>query len=185
MAETLPDQEMCDEQLCRLAASGDRWAEGVLISRYLGMVRRFAAGRRGALDFDDLVQEGCIGLLDAIAGFDPSREAKFSTYAYACIRNRVSRALQQAGGQAPPALPLEAGEKADGRDPGDLLIFREQLELARALLADLLTPLERKIFFAHLGGFSYQAIAASLDISEKSVDNALQRAKRKLRKVKR
>ena len=48
MAETLPDQEMCDEQLCRLAASGDRWAEGVLISRYLGMVRRFAAGRRGA-----------------------------------------------------------------------------------------------------------------------------------------
>lgn len=184
MAETLPIQELCDEQLCRLAASGDRRAEGVLISRYLGMVRRFAAGRRGALDYDDLVQEGCIGLLDAIAGFDPSREAKFSTYAYACIRHRVSRALQQAGGQTPPTVPLEAGEEAGGGDPGDLLIVREQLELAETLLAGLLTPLERKIFFAHLGGFSYQSIADTLDISEKSVDNALQRAKRKLRKAK-
>ncbi len=185
MTELPQLNETDDETLCRRAAEGDREAEGTLISRYLKMVRRFAGHHRGVLDYEDLVQEGCIGLLDAIGSFDPSQNAKFGTFAYTCIRNRVYRAMQEASGRQPPVVPLDEGETAPAsQDPEQLVLAREQLETAMQNLEVVLTPLEKKIFFAHLGGFDYQTIASTLHISQKSVDNALQRVRRKLRQVK-
>lgn len=186
MAELPQLNGLDDEALCRRAADGDREAEGVLISRYLKMVRQFAGRLQGAVDYEDLVQEGCIGLLDAIGSFDPGREARFGTYAYACIRNRVYRALRDAAAGQPPVLPLETEGKAADTVPGpeQTMLAREQLEGVLQELEVVLTPLEKKIFFAHLGGFDYQTIASTLQISPKSVDNALQRVRRKLRKAK-
>lgn len=184
MAELPELNGMEDEALCRRAADGDREAEGVLISRYLKMVRQFAGRLQGAVDYEDLVQEGCIGLLDAIGSFDPAREARFGTYAYTCIRNRVYRAVRDAAGGQPPVLPLEAGDGTDAAPgPEQTVLAREQLELALQELEVVLTPLEKKIFFAHLGGIDYQTIASTLQIPPKSVDNALQRVRRKLRKA--
>ena len=129
MAELPQLNGLDDEALCRRAADGDREAEGVLISRYLKMVRQFAGRLQGAVDYEDLVQEGCIGLLDAIGSFDPGREARFGTYAYTCIRNRVYRALRDAAAGQPPVLPLETEGKAADTVPGpeQTVLAREQL----------------------------------------------------------
>ena len=83
-------------------------------------------------------------------------------------------------------LPLETEGKAADTVPGpeQTVLAREQLEGVLQELEVVLTPLEKKIFFAHLGGFDYQTIASTLQISPKSVDNALQRVRRKLRKAK-
>ena len=92
---------------------------------------------------------------------------------------------KRAAGQ-PPVLPLETEGKAADTVPGpeQTVLAREQLEGVLQELEVVLTPLEKKIFFAHLGGFDYQTIASTLQISPKSVDNALQRVRRKLRKAK-
>ena len=150
-------QQMEDETLCMAAAAGDREAEGLLISRYLGMVHKLAYQHRGILDFEDLVQEGCIGLLNAIGGFDPGHDARFSSYAYICVRNRIYRALRQAGG-SPPPLPLEE-DVLTAPDPEQLFLDREALGMVLEQVEERLSPLEKKVFFAHLAGFDYQHLS--------------------------
>ena len=89
--------EYSDEELCRLAASGDRDAEEILVKRYLRMVRvcarpYFLAGG----DSEDLIQEATFGLLKAIREFSPEYDAKFKTFAEVCIRNRIRSAVASA-----------------------------------------------------------------------------------------
>ncbi len=179
-----------DETLVELIRQQDRNAEGVLLSRYFSLVHQIAYRHCGILDFDDLAQEGCIGLLDAIASFDPQKDAAFRTYASVCIRNRMLKALEKA--KSGKALVLSQSlslEELDEDAPSDALT-PEQAYLARerldSLLADIdrvLSPLERRVLFAHLGGFDYQTIASTLHISPKSVDNALQRVRKKLKTI--
>lgn len=183
MQERLNLQQMEDEALCKAAAAGDRDAEGLLVSRYLGMVHKLAYQYRGILDFEDLVQEGCIGLLNAIGGFDSARDVQFKTYAYVCIRNRIFRALKQAGETQPPVVPLEEDLTESSVDPEQLFFSKEQLALVMKQMEELLSPLERKVFLAHLAGFDYQTISCTLHISQKSIDNALQRVRKKLKTI--
>lgn len=175
-------QQMDDESLCKIA-SQNRDAEGILVSRYLGMVHRLAYQHRGILDFEDLVQEGCIGLLNAIGGFDSARDVQFKPYAYVCIRNRIYRALKRAGETLSPVVPLEDDLMEGGADPEQLFLGKERLNLVMKKMDDLLSPLERKVFFAHLAGFDYQTISCTLHISQKSIDNALQRVRKKLKTI--
>ena len=86
-----------DEQLCAMAAAGDREAEELLVTRYYGMVRAcarplFLAGGDG----EDLIQEGMFGLIQAIREYDADKAASFRTYAEICIRNRLFSALRAA-----------------------------------------------------------------------------------------
>lgn len=175
--------QMSDEVLCQAAAMGDRSAEGVLISRYLRLVQKLAYQYRGILDFEDLVQEGCIGLLNAIGGFDPARDVHFSSYAYICIRNRMFRAMRDSSSGEADIVPLEDSMEGVTPDPEQLFLGREQLRQVMDSLEELLSPMEKKIFLAHLGGFDYQTIADTLHISLKSVDNALQRVRKKLKTI--
>ncbi|MBR6790511.1 MAG: sigma-70 family RNA polymerase sigma factor [Oscillospiraceae bacterium] len=181
---------LTDEELVLRSRQQDREAEAVLISRYISLIDRIAYRHCGILDFDDLVQEGCIGLLDAVASFDPARNASFRTYAQVCIRNRVYKALEKT--QSDKARLLlesvsldEISESAfsDELTPEQFFLSQERMQNWLGEIDRLLSPMERKIFFAHLGGFDYQTIADTLHISVKSVDNALQRVRRKLKTI--
>ena len=181
---------LTDEELALRSREQDREAEAVLISRYVPLINRIAYRHCGILDFDDLVQEGCIGLLDAIASFDPAKNVSFRTYAQTCIRNRVYKALEKT--QTDKARLLseslsldEISESAfsDEPTPEQAFLSQERVEGWLGDIERVLSPMERKIFFAHLGGFDYQTIADTLHISVKSVDNALQRVRRKLKTI--
>jgi len=181
---------LTDEVLVLRSREQNREAEAVLISRYISFIDRIAYRHCGILDFDDLVQEGCIGLLDAIASYDPAKGASFRTYAQVCIRNRVYKALEKTQTDR-SRLILESisldeiSESAfsDDPTPEQAFLSQERVEGWLGEIDRVLSQMERKIFFAHLGGFDYQTIADTLHISVKSVDNALQRVRRKLKTI--
>lgn len=180
---------LTDEELAELSRTEGK-AEAVLITRYLSLINRIAYRHCGILDFDDLAQEGCIGLLDAIASFDPAKGASFRTYAQVCIQNRVQKALDKTRTDKARLLSesVSLDEIADSAlssepTPEQAFLSQEWLETLRKRMNELLSPLERKVFFAHLGGFDYQTIADTLHISPKSVDNALQRVRKKLKTI--
>jgi len=193
-----PFCQQTDEELCALAASGDRLAEEALVLRYNRLVR--ACTRPCFLiggDSEDLIQEGMIGLLSAIRGFDPHREASFHTYAETCIRNRLRSAMRTALRDKHSPLnsalsftaPLfdtdaefygrGAAQLLHSESPEDLLIGREERSQQIRLLLDKLSRFEKTVLALYLKGFSYQEIARQVDKPPKSVDNAVQRVRHK------
>ena len=187
------NQANSDETLCTLAASGDRIAEEVLVTRYNRLVRIcarpfFLAGG----DSEDLIQEGMFGLLKAIREFDPERDAAFRTFAEVCIRNRIRSAVAAAarGKHAPlnDSVSLEAPFWAEQSDrsgpaqdsPEDMLIGREEHLERLGLLKGQLSGFESDVLKLYLRGLSYQEIAQEMHRSRKSVDNAVQRIRRKV-----
>ena len=133
-------------------------------------------------DADDLAQEGLLGLLAAVQTYRRSETALFSTYAYACMRNRMVSALRRRHGEQ-AALLVEEDEPSvisDGDDPAVMLVRQEEVRQLQKRLQQDLTALEYRVLMAHLGGFAYREIAQRLAVSEKAVDNALQRVRRKL-----
>ena len=187
--------EETDEALCAKVAGGDRLAEEVLIKRYHRMVRAitrpyFLAGG----DSDDLLQEGMMGLMKAVREFDCSKEASFRTFAEVCIRNRVFSALRAAAREKHSPLnqsiSLEtpffdsnayaAVTRTDSStDPEELYILREKKERDLVRIKEQLSPLERKILERYLEGMTHGEIAADLGKPSKSVENAVQRIRRK------
>lgn len=186
-----------DESLCTLAASGDRVAEERLAMRYSRLVRicarpYFLAGG----DSEDLIQEGMIGLLSAIRGFEPEKEASFRTYAEVCIRNRLRSAVKAAARDKHTPLnrsvslaaPLfeEIGALSLGaspqrvENPEDVLIGREERQSRMEALRGKLSGFEKTVIDLYLDGLSYAQIAAQVGKSSKSVDNAVQRVRRKI-----
>lgn len=174
-----------DEELCRLAASGDRDAEELLVKRYLRMVRvcarpYFLAGG----DSEDLIQEATFGLLKAIREFDPGHDAKFKTFAEVCIRNRIRSAVATASRSkyAPlnDSIPFESPMMGSGASPEELYISREEETERLTWLDQKLSPLEGQIIALFLHGLSYREISEQVGRPIKSVDNAIQRIRRKV-----
>lgn len=190
------DDDCTDEALCESAASGSRVAEEILVVRYNRLVRMcarpfFLAGG----DSEDLIQEGMLGLLSAIRTYQPERSASFRTFAEVCIRTRLISAVRCASsGKHTPLnsyIPFETPSfdgiaefvPASGFpqvNPEDLLISREELQEHLDTAKDHLSGFEAKVLGYYLEGLSYQEIAAQTDRSAKSVDNAVQRIRRKL-----
>lgn len=192
-----PLYERSDEVLCSLAACGDRVAEEELVARYNRLVRVcarpfFLAGG----DSEDLIQEGMIGLLSAIRGFQSDREAGFHTYAEVCIKNRIRSAARAASRDkhSPLNQSVSLGSVlldrvADGygggelqqssESPEDMLIGREERKAQIMSVLERLSQFEKMVLDLYLDGFSYNEIALRLDKPVKSVDNAVQRIRRK------
>lgn len=187
--------QLNDEQLCRLASQGQREAEEILAIRYTRLVRScarpfFLVGG----DSEDLTQEGMVGLLRAIREFDGSREAAFRTFAEVCIRNRLLSALRWASRDkhAPlnQSVPLDtpffedhsykAGTAHHHGNPEDLYIDQEGAEDLMAQVQKQLSEFESKILGYYLDGLSYVEIADTVGKTPKSVDNAVQRIRRKV-----
>jgi RNA polymerase sporulation-specific sigma factor len=182
----------------RWRPGGDRQAEEELVGRYSRLVRRcarplFLAGG----DSEDLIQEGMIGLLSAIRQYRPGHErASFRTYAEVCIRRRMLSAVKSASRLK--HLPLNDGLSLDyilseesqtqsaantdafRRTPEEQVLAREsKIELYNAF-AQQLSRLEKQVLTLYLDGLSYDEIASRTGRDEKSVDNAVQRIRRKL-----
>ena len=187
-----------DENLCSRVALGDRDAEETLVRRYTRMVRMcarpyFLAGG----DSEDLIQEGMVGLLHAIREYDPGREASFRHYAQVCIQNRLISAIKAAARDKHTPLnnyvsietplfdcfTIHATCGTDHRrteNPEDALIGREEVRERMNVLQDRLSGFEARVLRLYLSGLSYSEIAAEVKRSPKSVDNAVQRIRRKL-----
>lgn len=181
----LEKNEYSDESLCRLAADGDRAAEEELVKRYLRPVRIYArpyflAGG----DSEDLIQEAMFGLLKAIREFDPQRDALFHTFAEVCIRNRIRSAVATAARDKHSPLnnsvPFESLMLGSGGDPELLYISKEEETERLDRLQKRLSPLEQNILTLFLRGLSYREISVQVGRSVKSVDNAVQRIRRKV-----
>ncbi len=184
-----------DEQLCAMAATGDREAEELLVTRYYGMVRAcarplFLAGGDG----EDLIQEGMFGLIQAIREYDADKAASFHTYAEICIRNRLFSALRAAS--RGKHYPLNDSRSLDTpsfdsssdtagtldpshTDPELLIAARDHVESLLESTRKHLSEFEAKILGYYLEGLSCHEIAKAVGKSPKSVDNAVQRVRRK------
>lgn len=181
-----------DRKLIELLRSGTEDAIAVLISRYIGLVRfKASAYTIRGLEKDDIVQEGLIGLLNAIENYDVSLDYNFSTYANTCIENRLRKAVEYANTDKSKSLnrSLSIDELDSGADwddsaatPEEIVIAREKLDAVRAGVDTLLSDLERDVLFLYLDGEDYKQISQKIGISAKAVDNALQRVRRKLKK---
>lgn len=187
-----------DEELCVKAASGDRVAEEILVMRYNRVVRScarplFLAGG----DSEDLIQEGMLGLLAAIRSFQADKAASFRTFAEICIKSRLISAVRAAS--SGKHIPLNSyisfetpsfngntdffpwfAADLPQKSPEDMLISREELQEQLDAAKGHLSGFEAKVLGYFLEGFSYQEIAAQVKRSPKSVDNAVQRIRRKL-----
>ena len=180
-----------DEALCKQAAKGDPAAEEELAVRYARLVRAcarplFLAGG----DSEDLIQEGMVGLLTAIRSFDVGRDASFRTYAEICIRSRLHSAIRaaQRDKHSPlnhsvslPPLFDESNAHLFPREksPEDVVIGREEFEEKLDALKGQLSGFESEILQLYLDGFSCREIAVRVGRSPKSVDNAVQRIRKK------
>ena len=187
--------QVSDEALCARAANGSREAEEQLVRRYAGLVRScarplFLAGG----DSEDLIQEGMLGLLQAVREYDGRKTAVVRTFAEVCIRNRLYSALRAAARDkhtplnrsVPLDTPFFDGNSysfgalhASSADPEELIIDRDRVSDLLESTRKQLSKFEAKILGLYLDGLSCQEIAQMVGKSPKSVDNAVQRVRRK------
>jgi RNA polymerase sporulation-specific sigma factor len=192
---------MPDEEVVVLAQNGDGQALAYLLNKYKNFVRSKARSYFliGA-DHEDIVQEGMIGLYKAIRDFRADKLASFRAFAELCITRQIITAIKTATRQKHIPLnsyvslnkPLYDDESdrtlldviIEGKtsSPEDLLISQESLQTINLRIGEVLSELEQDVLAAYLDGKSYQEIARMLGRHSKSIDNALQRVKRKLEK---
>lgn len=190
---------MSDEEVVELARQGDNDAQEYLIGKYKNFVRAKARSYFliGA-DKEDIIQEGMIGLYKAIRDFRPDKLSSFRAFAELCITRQIITAIKTATRQK--HIPLNSyislnkpiyDEDSDRTlldvisgtrvtDPEELVISQEDFDDIEAKMGEILSSLEWNVLMYYLEGKSYQDIAAGLDRHVKSIDNALQRVKRKL-----
>ena len=178
------------EAVClRAARAGDDAAMASLISDQLPFIRQKAASAASAcgLDAEDLAQEGLIGLLNAVRSFDFYGAAAFRTYARTCIVNSIRSAMRSTSRSgAVPAravLPIDTADELSGNsDPQDIVLGSDEAERLMQYVDKHLSPREQQVLRLYLSGDSYDVIAAKLGLTgSKSVDNALQRIRKKLK----
>ena len=195
-------EQMEDEEIAFLAQQGDEDASAFLLNKYKNFVRSKAHSYFlvGA-DHEDIVQEGMIGLFKAIRDFRPDKLASFHAFAEICITRQIITAIKTATRQKHIPLnsyislnkPIYEDESertlmdvitgSRALDPEELLIGQESMSRIESRIDEVLSPLERRVLDAYLDGKSYQEIAAMQGRHVKSIDNALQRGKRKLERL--
>lgn len=180
-------EKLSDEQLAALSRSGDKAATEQLLKRYKNVVLSIA--RRFFLsggETEDLVQEGMCGLYSAIESFSGGKSS-FSPYAVRCIRNRIIDAVKATRAAKYSALNnflpiVEVGEELypSQENPEDELIRRENRREFLQKISKNLSSFEFKVTVMYMDGLTMAEISSSTGKPPKSIDNALQRAKRKL-----
>ncbi len=190
---------MEDERILEDARNGDPTALEYLIKKYKNFVRAKARSYFliGA-DKEDIIQEGMIGLYKAIRDYKEDKLTSFRAFAELCITRQIITAIKTATRQK--HIPLNSyvslnkpiyDEESDRTlldvlsgakitDPEELIISREELKSIENKIGEILSDLEWEVLMSYLQGKSYQEIAVDLDRHVKSIDNALQRVKRKL-----
>jgi len=199
--QTKSQLQVEDGYLIALAKTGSAEAYDQIVRRYYGFVRLkassyFLAGG----DADDLIQEGLVGLYKAIRDYRTDRESSFRNFAELCITRQIITAVKTATRNKHTPLnqyvsfsATPAGSAGDGEptldevlpgptvhDPVNQVISSEELAALVACLSTVLSDLESRTLALYLDGYSYEEVAERLGCDTKTVDNALQRVKRKV-----
>lgn len=192
MAAKISDEELLDRY-----KAGDAKSCEILLDRYKGLVLRnakslFLIGG----DTDDLIQEGMIGLFHAIQSYDKTAGASFYTYAGICIRSQQLKAIEASARKKNQplnnAVPLESSEDENtpqeqnhlstlDTNPERMLVDEEEARRIEAGIRALLSPLETQVLDLYLEGMDYHAVADKTGRDAKSIDNAMQRIRKKTR----
>lgn len=193
--------EMRDEDVVSLAQKGDIQALNLLIIRYKGFIQLkarsyFLIGG----DSEDVFQEGLLGFCKAVQVYDENKLASFKGFSQNCVKCQIITAIKAATRKKHRALNsyvslnqpiynedsdrtlLDVLSNTGSTDPEELVIHNENLCFIEARVSEILSDLELKVFQSYLDGSTYEEIALSLNCQRKSVDNALQRVKRKFSK---
>ena len=197
---TKSQPELEDAYLVAMAKAGRSDAYDQIIRRYRGFVRLKASSYflLGG-DSDDLIQEGLLGLFKAVRDFRTDRESSFRNFAELCITRQIITAVKTATRHKHTALnqyvsfsqtPAASGESdttldeilpgPSSHDPANQVIATEELNSLVACLTSVLSDLESSVLSLYLDGHSYEDVAEQLECDTKTVDNALQRVKRKV-----
>ncbi|OKL36827.1 RNA polymerase sporulation sigma factor SigH [Domibacillus mangrovi] len=194
-----PYDMLKDEDLIERVHNGDSESSDFLINKYRNFVR--AKANRYFLiggDKDDIVQEGMIGLYKAIRDFKEDKLISFVAFAELCITRQIITAIKTATrqkhgplnsyisldkpiydeGSDQTMMDVIAGSKT--MDPAIVIVHREEAKDIEMKIAELLSEFERKVWDLYVEGQSYREISVELDAHVKSIDNAIQRVKRKL-----
>ena len=182
---------LSERELIVKAQSGDMNAQDILLEKHRKNAKRIARTFiiMGA-DFEDIVQEGMVGLFKAIQTYDCEREASFETYANVCITRRIINTIRNASRKKHAPLnfyvPLDLNGDSEismlsltDENPETLLIVKEENEKIMNNIYKVLSPFEMRVLNLYLDGKSYTDIAVMLKKSVKSVDNAIQRIRSK------
>lgn len=201
MANQFRLEELTDEQVVKIAQSGNGEALEYLLNKYKNFVRTKARSYFliGA-DHEDIVQEGMIGLYKAIRDYKEEKLSSFRAFAELCVTRQIITAIKTATRQK--HIPLNSyislnkpiyDEDSDRTlldviseekptNPEEMLINREDLSVIEGRIGQMLSDLEKQVLVRYMEGKSYVEISAEMGRHVKSIDNALQRIKRKLLK---
>jgi RNA polymerase sporulation-specific sigma factor len=198
--QTNPQPELDDQYLVALAKEGRSDAYDAIVRRYRGFVRLKASSYflLGG-EADDLIQEGLLGLYKAVRDFRSDRESSFRNFAELCITRQIITAVKTATRNKHTPLnqyvsfsqtPAAAGDSETTldeilpgpsvSDPVNQVIASEELASLVSCLSSVLSDLESRVLSLYLDGHSYEIVAERLECDTKTVDNALQRVKRKV-----
>ncbi len=190
---------LSDEQLVSMSVNGDTEAEEEIFNRYKNYVKSKARTYYliGA-DNDDIVQEGMIGLYKAVRDFNPDKNITFKTFADVCITRQILTAIRTANrnkhnplngsiSMNAPVFNEDSGttvmnliQQGSMSNPEEIFIIDESLREIKKEISKKLSSFENQVLELYLDGSSYVEISETMDKSIKSVDNALQRIKKKL-----
>lgn len=195
------ERKMTDEELVASFRSGNRVAIDEMLRRYRGYVK--AKARSFFLvgsEVEDLVQEGMIGLYNAVCDYCADKNCSFKSFAYLCISRQIYTAIKSAnrekhrvlsnsislsapiGKDGEENIYIDVVDETEGSNPEDAIISREMRETVTKSVNRVLSTDEKSILKLYLYGLKYSEIADKLGMREKSIDNALQRIRKKLQK---
>ena len=195
-------KNMEENCILKLAKEGDSLATEYIIEKYKNFVK--AKSRTYFLigaDHEDIIQEGMIGLYKAIRDYSSDGGSSFRSFADLCITRQIITAIKTATRQKHQPLNsyislnkpvydeesentlMESFFEKQHLDPEEIMINKERFDFMEVRLSQELSKYETNVLKGYLAGKSYQEIAAKLDKPEKSIDNALQRIKKKIEKL--
>ena len=186
-------EHFTDEELIERLRDGEQEREDYLMEQYKGMVLKKAhamfivGGER-----EDLIQEGMIGLFKALRDYQPGKSAVFSTFANLCVERQLYKAIEMSGRLKNKPLnsyislseeesPILDSLAFEQQDPEAIVIDRENVNVMQEKIRQHLSSFETQVLDSYLEGMTYPQIAEAMEKSPKSIDNALQRIRGKIR----
>lgn len=186
-------EQFTDEELIERLRDGEQELEDYLMEKYKGMVLKKAhamfivGGER-----EDLIQEGMIGLFRALRDYQPGKSATFATFANLCVERQIYKAIEMSGRLKNKPLnsyislseeesPILDSLAFEQQDPEAIVIDRENVNVMQEKIRQHLSRFETQVLDSYLEGMTYTQIAEAMGKSPKSIDNALQRIRGKIR----
>lgn len=187
-------EQLTDEQLIRNLRDGDKKIMDYIMEKYKNVVRKEAKAMYliGG-ENDDLIQEGMIGLFKAVRDYQPDKEASFQTFARMCVDRQIYNAIQNSNRQKHQplnsyiSLSQDPGESQDhlqdmwADNPESIIIDQENVRSLEQEITCTLSLMENQVLEYYLDGMGYAEIAALMKKTPKSIDNALQRIRTKIK----